>query len=137
MKYLSATDVANAWGVSSTQVRKYCREGRIAGAFFKNNAWYVPEKAVKPVRTETAVQEQEVLFPVAKVLKWQMKKKNFHGLYDYVQINFAYSSGRLASVRMTRRCTSDVYFKSKVKVGFELLKVSDLIETLNHFDAME
>ena len=34
MKYLSATEVANAWGVSSTQVRKYCRDGRIPGAFF-------------------------------------------------------------------------------------------------------
>lgn len=137
MKYLSATDVANAWGVSSTQVRKYCREGRIPGAFFENKVWYVPEKAVKPMRKETAEQEQEVLFPIAKVLRRQMKKKNFHGLYDYVQINFAYSSGRLASVRLTRQCTSDMYFKSKVKVGFEPLKVSDLIETLNHFDAME
>ena len=137
MKYLSATEVANAWGVSSTQVRKYCREGRIPGAFFENKVWYVPEKAVKPMRKETAEQEQEVLFPIAKVLRRQMKKKNFHGLYDYVQINFAYSSGRLASVRLTRQCTSDVYFKSKVKVGFEPLKVSDLIETLNHFDAME
>lgn len=90
MKYLSATDVANTWGVSSTQVRKYCREGRIPGAFFENNAWYVPETAVKPTRKETAEQEKEVLFPVAKVLRRQMKKKNFHGLYDYVQINFAY-----------------------------------------------
>ena len=137
MKYLSASEVAKEWGVSSTQIRKYCREGRIPGAFTENNVWYVPETAVKPTRKETAEQEKEVLFPVAKVLRRQMKKKNFHGLYDYVQINFAYSSGRLASVRLTRQCTSDVYFKSKVKVGFEPLKVSDLIETLNHFDAME
>lgn len=137
MKYLSASEVANEWGVSSAQIRKYCREGRIPGAFTENNAWYVPETAVKPTRKEAAEQEKEVLFPVAKVLRRQMKKKNFHGLYDYVQINFAYSSGRLASVRLTRQCTSDMYFKSKVKVGFEPLKVSDLIETLNHFDAME
>ncbi len=137
MKFLSASEVAKEWGVSSTQIRKYCREGRIPGTFTENNAWYVPETAVKPVRKETAEQEKEVLFPVAKILRRQMKKKNFHGLYDYVQINFAYSSGRLASVRLTRQCTSDMYFKSKVKVGFEPLKVSDLIETLNHFDAMD
>ena len=61
-----------------------------------------------------------------------MKKRGFHGLYDYVQVNFAYSSGRLASVSLNGASTWEIYTKGKVKVGFEPMKVSDLIEVMNH-----
>lgn len=132
MKYISVNDAAAAWGVKEYQVRKYCRAGRIPGAVNEGKAWKIPETAKKPDRKETEEQESIALPPLAKTLVRQMKKKNFHGLYDYVQVNLAYSSGRMASVRLTRECTWDIYTKGKVKVGFEPMKVSDLIETLNH-----
>ena len=137
MKYMSVSEAAVAWGVKDHQVRKYCREGRIPGAINEDKTWKIPVKAAKPIRRETVEQPAESLAPLAKVLVRQMKKKNFHGLYDYVQVNMAYSSGRLASVRLTRDCTWDIYEKGKVKVGFEPMKVSDLIETLNHCHAMK
>jgi len=132
MKYISVNDAASAWGVKDYQVRKYCRAGRIPGAINEGKNWKIPITAQKPERKEANEQEVMPLYPLAKTLVRQMKKKNFHGLYDYVQVNLAYSSGRLASIRLTRDCTWDIYTKGKVKIGFEPMKVSDLIETLNH-----
>lgn len=132
MKYISVNEAAAAWGVKEYQVRKYCRAGRIPGAINEGKAWKIPITAQKPERKEANEQEVMPLYPLAKTLVRQMKKKNFHGLYDYVQVNLAYSSGRLASIRLTRDCTWDIYTKGKVKIGFEPMKVSDLIETLNH-----
>lgn len=103
----------------------------------ENGMWMVPENAVRPDRKERSAPKIQELQPTAQILARQMTKKSFHGLYDYVQINFAYSSSRLASVRLTRQCTSDMYKNGKVKVGFEPLKVSDLIETLNHFSTFD
>ena len=132
MKYISVNEAADAWKVQKHQVRRFCREGRIPGAKCENKIWFIPEKAVMPTRKESTKQQAPALYPLAKTLVRQMKKKNFHGLYDYVQVNLAYSSGRLASVRLTRDCTWDIYTKGKVKIGFEPMKVSDLIETLTH-----
>lgn len=137
MKYVSANEIAKTWNLTGQQVRVYCRNGRIPGAIIENGMWMVPENSVRPERKERSEPKIQALQPTAQLLAKQMTKKGFHGLYDYVQINFAYSSGRMASVRLTRRCTSDMYKKGKVKVGFEPLKVSDLIETLNHFSTFE
>ena len=69
---------------------------------------------------------------MAKTLLRQKKKKNFHGLYDYVQTDFTYSSCRMASNRLTRGQVETIFKKGKVSVSFEPMKVSDLIEVLNH-----
>lgn len=60
------------------------------------------------------------------------KEKSYHGLYDYVQINLTYSSCRMASNRLTRQQVETIFTKGKVSVSFEPMKVSDLVEVLNH-----
>lgn len=73
-----------------------------------------------------------ILPALAQKLLRQKKKKSFHGLYDYVQINLTYSSCRLASNRLTRQQVETIFTKGKVSVSFEPMKVSDLVEVLNH-----
>ena len=60
-----------------------------------------------------------------------------HGLYDYVQINCAYSSSRMASNRLTRNQVESIFRKGKVRESFEPMKVSDLIEVMNHCVCMD
>ena len=72
------------------------------------------------------------LSPLAVKLVRQKKKKNFHGLYNYVQINFTYSSSRMASNRLTRDQVESIFKKGKVRESFEPMKVSDLVEAMNH-----
>ena len=69
---------------------------------------------------------------LAKKLQNQKKKRNFHGLYDFVVIDLTYSSSRMASCRLTRQQVETIFRKGKIRESFEPLKVSDVIEVLNH-----
>ena len=131
MEYISVKQAADKWDTSVQIVRRFCRQDRITGAIQRNGAWLIPATARKPKRIED-IEEPEELSPLAKTLLRQKKKKNFHGLYDYVQTDFTYSSCRMASNRLTRGQVETIFKKGKVSVSFEPMKVSDLIEVLNH-----
>lgn len=74
----------------------------------------------------------EVLPELPKKLKNQKKKRNFHGLYDFVVIDLTYSSSRMASCRLTRQQVESIFRKGKIRESFEPMKGSDVIEVLNH-----
>lgn len=48
MKFISAKDVADKWGISKRRVLKLCNEGRIAGAQLVGNSWIIPSNITKP-----------------------------------------------------------------------------------------
>lgn len=132
MKYLSVKDTAKKWGISGTMVRRYCNNGCIPNAVQTENGWKIPATAKKPNSTESAIPKKKELPALAKKLIRQKTKKNYHGLYDYVQINLTYSSNRMASNRLTRDQVELIFKKGKVSNMFEPVKISDLIETMNH-----
>ena len=131
MEYLSTKETAKRWGVNTSLVRRHCSQGRVPGAIQKDGAWLIPEGTKRPPKIERPEEVTE-LPPLAKKLVRQKKKKNFHGLYDYVQTDLTYSSSRMASNRLTRQQVETIFKKGKVSVSFEPMKVSDLVEVLNH-----
>ena len=132
MEYITVKEAADKWNTSVQIVRRLCRQERIPGVVQTDGAWLIPEDAKKPDRAEYTVAEAKELPPLAKKLVRQKKKKNFHGLYDYVQTDLTYSSSRMASNRLTRQQVETIFKKGKVSVSFEPMKVSDLVEVLNH-----
>ena len=132
MEYISVKEAADKWNTSVQIVRRFCRQERIPGIIQREGAWLIPVNAKKPERTDSSAAEAEALPPLAKKLVRQKKKKNFHGLYDYVQTDLTYSSSRMASNRLTRQQVETIFKKGKVSVSFEPMKVSDLVEVLNH-----
>ena len=132
MNYISVKETAAKWGISQAQVRKYCTQDRIPKAKCKDGVWLIPEKAKKPGKVCAPAAGQVELPPLAATLVRQKKKKSFHGLYDYVQIDLTYSSSRMASNRLTRGQVESIFRKGKVRESFEPMKVSDLIEVMNH-----
>jgi len=48
MKYLSTTQAAELWGLSSRRVALLCEQERIKGAQKAGNNWIIPETAHKP-----------------------------------------------------------------------------------------
>ena len=80
---------------------------------------------------------EEVLPELPKKLKNQKKKRNFHGLYDFVVIDLTYSSSRMASCRLTRQQVESIFRKGKIRESFEPMKVSDVIEVLNHIHCVD
>lgn len=132
MTYLSTKEIAEIWKVNISLVRRFCSQGRIPGAIQKDGSWLIPEDAQRPTRVIVTDDKTEELPPLALKLIRQKKKKNYHGLYDYVQINLTYCSCRMASNRLTRNQIETIFKKGKVSVSFEPMKVSDVIEALNH-----
>ena len=132
MYYLSVRETAEKWGINISLVRRYCQQGRIPGAVQKKEGWCIPEDAVRPTRTVFEHTEEPELPELAKKLQNQKKKRNFHGLYDFVVIDLTYASSRMASCRLTRQQVETIFRKGKVRESFEPMKVSDLIEVMNH-----
>ena len=132
MQYISTKAASEKWAITEQLIRRYCRQERIPGAIQKEGAWLIPEDAKKPAKIEPVEKDVPELPPLAKKLVRQKKKKNFHGLYDYVQTDLTYSSSRMASNRLTRQQVETIFKKGKVSVSFEPMKVSDLVEVLNH-----
>ena len=129
MDYLTTKEVSVLWNTTEQMVRRYCRDGRIPGAVQKEGSWYVPEGTAHPTRKK---QEAPTVPKLVNQLQRQRTKNIYHGLYDYIQINFCYSSNRLASNRLMLNQVEEIYKKGKVSVGFEPIKVDDLIEAYNH-----
>ena len=132
MEYMTVKEAAEKWNTSVQVVRRFCRQERIAGVVQQEGAWLIPKYAKKPGRAEPMEAGAAMLPALAQKLLRQKKKKSFHGLYDYVQINLTYSSCRMASNRLTRQQVETIFAKGKVSVSFEPMKVSDLVEVLNH-----
>ena len=137
MEYLSARETAEKWGVSMPMIRRYCTQGRIPGAVYRDGVWRVPEDAIRPTRTDLEYTSETELPELAKKLQNQKKKRNFHGLYDFAVIDLTYSSSRMASCRLTRQQVETIFRKGKIRESFEPMKVSDVIEVLNHIHCVD
>ena len=48
MKYLSVTQTAEKWGISTRRIQTLCNENRIEGAVRIGHSWAIPEDAPKP-----------------------------------------------------------------------------------------
>lgn len=132
MKYMSVKEAAAQWGVTIQMVRRYCQKGMIPQVIQENGGWRIPEGTVRPGTPQPVVVETKQS-PLVKQIKTQQASNYHSGIYEYIQVNLAYSSSRIASNRLTREQVEDLYRKNKLCVSFEPTKVDDIIEIINHF----
>lgn len=130
MDYMTVKEASEKWKISERMIRRYCDQDRIEGVIHVSGVWAIPEDAPQPNETKP---EEVKLTPLAKKIVYQRNKNNHFGIYEYIQVNLAYSSNRMASNRLTRQQVEEVYRTNKVATAFEPMKVDDLIEVLNHF----
>jgi Fic family protein len=136
MSYMTTKEASVLWGVSERMVRMYCAEGRIPSAVQQEENWYIPQGTEKPKRKPKTKEPKVELSPLVKRIVYQRSKNNHYGIYEYIQVNLAYSSNRMASNRLTRNEVEEVYRTNKISTSFEPVKVDDIIETINHFSAV-
>lgn len=122
MEYLTASEIAAKWNVSEQLVRRHCRENRIPDAYQEFGTWYIPADAEKPARKPKEVKPTPLL--LQKIIK-QRDGKQYRGFYEYLQINMVYSSGRMASNRLTRNQVEVLYKKDRIFTTSEDIKVND------------
>ena len=133
MKLLSAQDMSIIWGISVQRVREFCRDGRIPNATQTSKGWMIPEGTPKP---GTDMIRETPQTKLVKKLLYQRERNQHFGLYEYIQVNLAYSSCRMASNRLTRDQVQEIYRTKRITPGFEPTKVDDVVEIMNHFIAM-
>ena len=132
MQYMSAKEAATQWDVTIQMVRRYCQKGMVPQVIQENGGWRIPVGTPRPGTQQPDVIEVKQSSLVNQI-KYQCKKNNHFGIYEYIQVNLAYSSSRMASNRLTREQVEDLYRTNKLSTSFEPAKVDDIIEIINHF----
>ena len=64
MKYLSVQEVALKWGLSESQVSKYCRNNIIPRAYKEKSKWKIPDDSCKPLHPKEI---KQVLIGIVKM----------------------------------------------------------------------
>ena len=132
MEYITVKEASEKWKVSERMIRKYCEQGKIEDAIHAGSVWIIPMEAKKPNEEKS---KPSPLKPLANKVAYQKSKNNHFGIYEYIQVNLAYSSSRIASNRLTREQVMEIYRTGKVSVAFEPMKIDDVVEISNHFRA--
>ena len=133
MKLCTAREMADSWDVTIQLVRRYCKDGKVPNAVLTEQGWMIPEGTLKP---GTEVKRETPTTPLVKKLLYQRERNNHFGIYEYIQVDLAYSSSRMASNRLTRQQVEEIYRTNRISPAFEATKVDDIVEIMNHFICM-
>ena len=134
MQYRSVNEIAKKWNVSERSVRNYCAQGRVDGAFLTGKAWNIPENAEKPERSN---KKKEQPITLLDILQEQKASKYSGGIYHKTQIDLTYNSNHIEGSRLTHDQTRYIFETNTIGVEKEVLKVDDVIETVNHFRCID
>ena len=130
MKYSSVSEIATKWEITERAVRKYCAEGRVAGAILQGKTWLIPENAVKPARKK---REDATPKTLLDILVEEKNAKLHGGIYHKVQIELTYNSNHIEGSHLTHDQTRYIYETNTIGVTDQTVRVDDVIETANHF----
>ena len=134
MKYSSVSEIATKWEITERAVRKYCAEGRVAGAILQGKTWLIPENAVKPARKK---REDATPKTLLDILVEEKNAKLHGGIYHKVQIELTYNSNHIEGSRLTHDQTRYIYETNTIGITDQTIRVDDVIETANHFRCID
>ncbi len=134
MKYLSVAEFAKKWGLTDRSVRKYCADGKIAGAFLTGKTWNIPENAQKPQRS---TRSDKAPLTLLDILKEQKEARLSGGIYHRIQIDLTYNSNHIEGSRLTHDQTRYIFETNTIGISDEGVNVDDIVETANHFRCID
>ncbi len=134
MGFLSAAEIADLWGVSERSVRNYCAQGRVPGAFLTGKTWSIPADAEKPARSNAKATAES---PLLSRLREEKSAKTKGGIYHKIQVELTYNSNHIEGSRLSLDQTRFIFETATVGAGGEPIRVDDILETQNHFRAID
>ncbi|MEY8562669.1 Fic family protein [Eggerthellaceae bacterium 3-80] len=134
MGFLSATEIAEIWGVSERSVRNYCAQGRAPGAFLTGKTWNIPSDATKPARANAKQINER---PLLARLREEKTAKIKGGIYHKVQVELTYNSNRIEGSKLSLAQTRFIFETATIGIQSEAVRLDDIIETSNHFRAID
>lgn len=134
MKYISVAEFSKKWNIPERTVRNYCAHGRINGSFLTGKTYNIPEDALPPSKERKKKFSKN---PLLNKLKEEKEMKLKGGIYHRTQIDLTYNSNRIEGSRLTLDQTRYIFETNTVGVSKESINVDDIIETTNHFRAID
>jgi len=136
MEFLSAAKIANLWDVSERSVRNYCAQGRVPGAFLTGKTWNIPADAQKPSRTNAKALAEN---PLLTRLKEEKLSQIKGGIYHKIQVDLTYNSNHIEGSRLSLEQTRLIFETATIGIDSDSkpVRVDDIIETQNHFRAID
>ncbi|UTC65814.1 Fic family protein [Treponema sp. OMZ 788] len=134
MKYISVKETAKHWKISERSVRNYCLQGRIAGALLEGKTWKIPSDVEKPHRKTRHTAKQDTLLSFLKREKDAGLKG---GIYHKIQIDLTYNSNHIEGSKLTHEQTRFIFETRTLGVTDEVVRVDDIVETVNHFHCID
>lgn len=134
MKYQSVKEMATRWNVSERSVRNYCALGKVPGAFLTGKTWNIPNDAQKPIRKNQKKNRPQTLL---EILQLEKKCKLSGGIYHQIQIDFTYNSNHMEGSCLSHEQTRFIFETNTIDAEGKVVKVDDIIETVNHFRCID
>ena len=134
IKYLSVAETAKRWQISERSVRNYCLQGRIVGALLEGKTWHIPSDAEKPHRKIRHTAKQDALL---SFLKREKESGLKGGIYHKIQIDLTYNSNHIEGSKLTHEQTRFIFETKTLGVTDEVVRVDDIVETVNHFHCID
>lgn len=132
MDYISVKEWAQRHDVSERTARNYCAHGKLEGTYMVGKTWNVPSDAELPQRKISGKKS-----PLLTMLREQMSGKMKGGIYHRVQVDLTYNSNHIEGSRLTHDQTRYIFETNTVGVTDVSVNVDDIIETTNHFRAID
>lgn len=134
INYISVEEVAQNWQISERSVRNYCAQGRVEGSLLEGKTWKIPSYAKKPERKIRHSFTKETLLDCLKREKDAGLKG---GIYHKIQIELTYNSNHIEGSQLTHDQTLYIFETKTLGVTDKVVKVDDIVETVNHFRCID
>lgn len=132
MDYISVKEWAGLHGVSERTARNYCAQGKIKGAYIVGKTWNIPVDADLALKNK-----KSKLSPLLIALREQKEGIIKGGIYHRVQVDLTYNSNHIEGSRLTHDQTRYIFETNTIGVTDSVVNVDDIIETTNHFRAID
>ena len=136
IKYITVKEASIKWNISERSVRNYCSLGRVENAILDKGVWMIPIDARKPKRSNEKMNKNYLL----ERLREEKKHSIGGGIYHLIQIDLTYNSNHIEGSELTHDQTRYIFETRTIdvkEINNGLVKVNDLVETINHFNAID
>ena len=133
MKYISANQFAEKYGISERTARNYCAQGKIDGAFLTGKTWNIPADAVLPKRGTA----KEAPSPLLKAFREQKASRLKGSIYHRTQIDLTYNSNHIEGSCLTHDQTRYIFETNTIGITDNSVNVDDIVEAVNHFRCID
>ncbi|MDO4818946.1 MAG: Fic family protein [Prevotella sp.] len=134
MDYISVSEFASNNNVSERTARNWCATGKINGAFLVGKTWNIPADASVPARINVKTPK---ISPLLQRLREEKSSAIKGGVYHRTQIDLTYSSNHIEGSRLSHEQTRYIFETNTIGIADEMVRVDDIVETVNHFRCID